>query len=112
MFWSNFGILKNRDSASGLQVTSSRKPLSFTTPIKPEVGFARTNPFFWVARLIDWLVGDAFNIVTLFGGDPETARNSHIGCIIFAVGKFIVWLIGLTPGILYVLEFLEFRAPI
>jgi hypothetical protein len=39
------------------------------------------NPLHWFGRLIDWLVGKAFNIVTLFGGNPETARRSSIGRI-------------------------------
>jgi hypothetical protein len=34
------------------------------------------NPLYWFGRLIDWPVGKAFNIVTLFGGNPETARRS------------------------------------
>jgi hypothetical protein len=54
------------------------------------------NPFYWFGRLVEWLIGEAFNVVALFGGNPQTARNSSIGRIVFAVGTFLAW--GATVG--------------
>jgi hypothetical protein len=62
--------------------------------------------------VIDWLIGEAFNVVTIFGGDPETARGSRVGRIIFSIGKFAVSLIGFVAAVCTVLEFLGFQTPI
>jgi hypothetical protein len=70
------------------------------------------NPFFWLARLIDWLVGEAFNVVALFGYNPEAARLSPIGRFVFVVGKFIVEFFILAAAVCTVLEFLGFQTPI
>ena len=32
-------------------------------------------PLYWIGHGIDWLVSEAFNIVRIFGGNPETARG-------------------------------------
>jgi hypothetical protein len=48
--------------------------------------FRTFNPFYWVGRVIDWLVGEAFNIVRLLvatlkpiGVPPPAARYSPLG---------------------------------
>jgi hypothetical protein len=70
------------------------------------------NPFFWLGRLIDWLVGGAFNVVALFGGNPQAARNSPTGRFIFGVGKIICGLIFLLAATCTVIEFLGFQTPV
>jgi hypothetical protein len=67
------------------------------------------NPLYWFGRLIDWLIGEAFNIVRLFGRNPETARRSPTGRKIFAIGQFIVWAFGLAAAVVTVLEFPPIR---
>jgi len=52
---------------------------------------------YWIARLIDWLVGEAFNVVTLFGGNPENAGSSPAGRKIFAAAQFVGWLFFVPP---------------
>ena len=32
-------------------------------------------PLYWLGLSIDWLVGEAFNVVTLFGGNPEIPKG-------------------------------------
>ena len=55
-------------------------------------GWIRTfNPVYWIGRLIEWLIGLAFNVVRLFGRNPQTARNSRVGRTISAIGKFLAW---------------------
>jgi hypothetical protein len=70
------------------------------------------NPFYWISRLIDWLISEAFNVVKIFGGNPETARASQLGRVINAFGQFIAWIAGIVVAIVTVLWFLGFDKPI
>jgi hypothetical protein len=70
------------------------------------------NPFYWFGRLINWLISEAFKVVALVGANPETARNSPTGHIIFAIGKFLGWLACIVAAVIAVLEFLGFQTPI
>ena len=68
------------------------------------------NPLHWLGVLIDWLVGKAFSVVKLFGGDPQTARNSRIGRSISVAGKFIAGCIFLAAAACTVLQFLGYQS--
>ena len=70
------------------------------------------NPFYWLALFIDWLIGEAFNVVTIFGGTPQNARNSALGRKIIAAARFIGWLIAVAAAVCTILEFLGFQTPI
>jgi len=70
------------------------------------------DPLYWFGRLVDWLVGNAFNVVTLFGANPETARRSSIGRSIIALGKFVGWIAGIAAAIATVLLFFGLDKPI
>lgn len=69
-------------------------------------------PIYWFGRLIDWLVSGAFNIVALVGANPQTARNSPIGHIVFAIAKFMGWIAGIVVAIITVLQFFGFETPV
>jgi len=62
----------------------SRRPQcrALLSSLKPSRAIMRVP-----VRFIDLLVGKAFNVVTLFGGNPETARRSSIGRVIIALGQ-------------------------
>jgi hypothetical protein len=70
------------------------------------------NPFYWVGRLINWLIGEAFNVVALVGANPQTARNSPAGHIIFAIGTFLAWVATIGGFLIAALDFLGFKTPI
>jgi hypothetical protein len=70
------------------------------------------NPFFWMGRFVDWFVGGAFNVVTLFGGDPEVARNSRVGRSLFSAGKLIFEFFVLAAAVCTVLQFLGYQTPV
>jgi hypothetical protein len=64
------------------------------------------NPLYWIGRGIDRLVSEAFNVVKIFGGNPETARRSRVGRVIVTSGQFIGWIAGIIVAIVTVLVFL------
>jgi hypothetical protein len=70
------------------------------------------NPFYWIGRLINLVIGELFNVVALVGANPETARNSSTGHIISVIGKFLGWLACIVAAVIAVLEFFGFETPI
>jgi hypothetical protein len=70
------------------------------------------NPLYWFGRIVDRLLSEAFNVVTIFGGNPETARGSWIGRILFVIAQFGTWLLALAAAACTVLEFMGFKTPI
>jgi hypothetical protein len=66
------------------------------------------NPFFWITFLIESIVGILFNVVILFGGNAQKARDSAIGRIISAVGTFLGWIAAIAT----ILWFLGFQSAI
>jgi hypothetical protein len=69
-------------------------------------------PLYWFGRLIDWLVGKAFNVVKLFGGNPQAARNSPVGHTVFAIGIFLGWSATIGGFVIAALDFLGFKTPV
>jgi hypothetical protein len=70
------------------------------------------NPFYWLGRLIDWLIDEAFNVVALFGGNPQTARNSSIGRTVIAIGTFLAWAATIGAFIIAALDFLGLKTAV
>jgi hypothetical protein len=70
------------------------------------------NPLYWLGRLIDWLIGKAFNVVSLFGGNPRAARNSPVGRTVFAIGTFLAWFATMGGFTIAALDFLGFKTPV
>jgi hypothetical protein len=70
------------------------------------------NPFHWFGRMIDWIVWGAFNVVALFGGNPQAARSSQTGHIVEAIGKLLLWFSTVGAFVIALMEFLGLQTPI
>ena len=70
-------------------------------------------PFFWLARLVDWMADRFFNLlVALVGADPNKAKSSSFGRVFTALKELTLWVATVVATIVAVLEFLGYETSI